>query len=129
LADVEAILVESHRFSGITVDLGAATLDLSVPRMCRARLRFAVQATDQLERQARTFVRREAKNVCKNVGRSHAKHITNFRQSWLPARLGGGIDGHLPAREYEDSRVATQRTGKNLGPFDAKTDAIVFDRG
>lgn len=59
-------------------------LDLNVPRLRRVRLRFAVETTDQLERQARALLRREAKNVCKNVGRSHAKHFTHFRRSVLP---------------------------------------------
>jgi hypothetical protein len=86
LAEVDAILVEGHRFGGFTVNLGTATLDLSVPHLRRARLRFAVEATDQLERQARTLLRREAKNVCKNIGRAHAKYFTNYRQSVLRLR-------------------------------------------
>ena len=49
-----------------------------------ASLLFAVEATDQLVRKARTFLRREAKNVGKNVSRAHAKYSTDFRRSVFP---------------------------------------------
>src|SRR5438132_320186 len=84
LADVRAILVERHRIGNAPVDLGTATLDLGVPRLRGAGLRFAVEATDQLVRKARTFLRREAKNVGKNVSRAHAKYSTHFRRCVFP---------------------------------------------
>jgi hypothetical protein len=42
LADVRAILGESHRIGGVTVDLRTATLDLNVPRLRGAGLWFVV---------------------------------------------------------------------------------------
>jgi hypothetical protein len=78
LADVRAILVERHRFGRGTVDLVATTPDLGVPRLDRVSPGFAVETADKLERQARTLLRREAENVCKDVGPSHTKYV-----SWI----------------------------------------------
>jgi hypothetical protein len=43
---VGAVLVESHRFGGVKVDLGTTTLDFSVPRWRRARIRLAVETAN-----------------------------------------------------------------------------------
>jgi hypothetical protein len=80
LADVHAILGERHRIGGVTVDLSTATFDLNVPCLRGAGLWFAVQTANQPERQARTLPRGEAKDVCKNVGRTHAKDSTHIRR-------------------------------------------------
>jgi hypothetical protein len=67
LADVRAILVERQRIGNAAVDFGTATLDFGVPRLRGAVVRFAVETTDQLVRKARTFLRREAKNVSRAI--------------------------------------------------------------
>jgi hypothetical protein len=82
LADVRAILVERQRIGNAAVDFGTATLDFGVPRLRGAVVRFAVETTDQLVRKARTFLRREAKNV----SRAHSKYSTDFRPVFPPAQ-------------------------------------------
>jgi hypothetical protein len=54
LADVRSVFVESHRRGRTGVDLGAPPLDLGVPRGCRADVRLAVEAADQLEGEPRS---------------------------------------------------------------------------
>jgi hypothetical protein len=68
--------------SATPLDFGTATLDFGVPRLRGAVVRFAVETTDQLVRKARTFLRREAKNV----SRAHSKYSTDFRPVFPPAQ-------------------------------------------
>src|SRR5215471_7470068 len=74
LADVVAILVERHRGGRVTVELRTATLDLRVPRFRGVVVRFAVETADQLARQARTLLGRQAKYIREKVARSHAQY-------------------------------------------------------
>jgi hypothetical protein len=87
LADVGAILVERHRFGRVAVDLVATTPDLGIPRFRGIGLGFAVKTADQLARQARSLLRWEAENVCKDVGGSHAKYVNPISRR-LYFRLG-----------------------------------------
>jgi hypothetical protein len=71
LTDVSTVLIERHRLSGADVDLGTAALNLGVPRFRRAWIGLAIEAANELHGQPRALLGREAKNVGKDVARSH----------------------------------------------------------
>jgi hypothetical protein len=53
---VSPVLFKSEGLGRTGIHLGAATLDLGVPGLCDAHLRFTIQAPDQLEREPRTLL-------------------------------------------------------------------------
>ena len=44
-------------------------------------------------------------------------------------RLGRGPHGKIPTGKHQDPRMAPQRSRKDLCPFNAETESIVFDGG
>ena len=105
-ADVSAVLVECHRFGSAAVDLVATTLDLGAPQLRGVGLGFAVEAADQLECQTRTLLRREAKNVCKDAGRSHAKYVNRCSTGVIRLRAVSRNISATPPRPAALRRLA-----------------------
>jgi hypothetical protein len=57
-ADVRTILVQRHSVRGAGDDLRGTPINLDVPRLCCARLRLAVEASQQLKRELGAFLNR-----------------------------------------------------------------------
>jgi hypothetical protein len=66
-----SVLIERHGLGGAAVDFGTSTFDLGIPGCSGICVLLTVQASNQLERQARTFLGRKPENLRQYVRDRH----------------------------------------------------------
>jgi hypothetical protein len=114
-SDMRSVLVHGDRLRGAGLDLSRSALDLLIPGRWGAVIVLTVQAADQLERQPRALLSREAEELGQQIGR-HAMVIlplfetgpTRREGEWL-VRLFGCTPGRCqPPTDWSDHSSGDQ---------------------